>query len=94
MSVLRTRGEVLPMKAAFVLIKCELGRLGDVADALIEMEGVSEVHSITGEYDLLVKIYAPTYDDFGDLIPDRVQKIPGVRQTDTLLAFRAFKPTA
>jgi DNA-binding Lrp family transcriptional regulator len=85
--------EVL-MKAAFVLVKCELGRLGDVADALIEMEGVSEVHSITGEYDLLVKIYAPTYEAFGDLIPDQVQKISGVRETDTLLAFRAFKPTA
>jgi DNA-binding Lrp family transcriptional regulator len=80
------------MKAAFVLVKCELGRIGDVADALIEMDGVSEVHSITGEHDLLVKIYAPTYDDFGDLIPDRVQKIPGVRETETFLAFRAFKP--
>ncbi len=82
------------MKAAFVLVKCELGRIGDVADALIEMEGVSEVHSITGEHDLLVKIYAPTYEDFGDLIPDHVQKIPGVQHTTTLLAFRAFKPTA
>lgn len=82
------------MKAAFILVKCELGRLGDVADALIEMDGVSEVHSVTGEYDLLVKVYAPTYDDFGDLIPDHVQKIPGVRATATLLAFRAFKPAA
>ena len=81
------------MKAAFVLVKCELGRIGEVADELIEMEGVSEVHSITGEHDLLVKIYAPTYDDFGDLIPDRVQKIPGVRDTETFLAFRAFKPS-
>lgn len=80
------------MKAAFVLVKCELGRIGEVADELIEMEGVSEVHSITGEHDLLVKIYAPTYEDFGDLIPDRVQKIPGVRDTETFLAFRAFKP--
>jgi hypothetical protein len=41
-----------------------------------------------------VKIYAPTYDDFGDLIPDRVQKIPGIRDTATLLAFRAFKPAS
>lgn len=82
------------MKAAFILVKCELGRMHDVADALIEMEGVSEVHSITGEWDLLVKVYAPTYDDFGDLIPDHVQKIPGVKDTETLLAFRAFKPAA
>ncbi len=82
------------MKAAFVLVKCELGRLEQVANALMELEGVSEVHSITGVYDLLVKLYAPTYEDFGDLIPDHVQKVPGVRDTTTLLAFRAFKPTA
>lgn len=82
------------MKAAFVLVKCELGRLEEVANALMEIEGVSEVHSITGAYDLLVKLYAPTYDDFGDLIPDRLQKVAGIRDTTTLLAFRAFKPTA
>ncbi len=79
------------MKAAFVLVKCELGRLGDVANALVEIEGVSEVHSITGEHDLLVKLYAPSYEDFGDLVPDQVQKVPGVMETVTLLAFRAFK---
>ncbi|HEX9049051.1 MAG TPA: Lrp/AsnC ligand binding domain-containing protein [Anaeromyxobacter sp.] len=82
------------MKAAFVLVKCELGRLEEVANALMELEGVSEIHSITGTYDLLVKLYATTYDAFGDLIPDQVQKVPGVRDTTTMLAFRAFKPTA
>ena len=60
------------MKAAFVLVKCDLGRLEEVANALMEIEGVSEVHSITGTYDLLVKLYATTYDDFGDLIPDKL----------------------
>jgi DNA-binding Lrp family transcriptional regulator len=82
------------MKAAFVLMKCELGKIEAVANQVIEMEGVSEVHSITGPFDLLVKLYAPTYEDFGDLIPDRIQKVPGVKETETLLAFRAFKPTA
>ena len=81
------------MKAAFVLVKCELGRIEEVANALMEIEGVSEIHSVTGDHDLLVKLYAPTYDDFGDLIPDRLQKVAGVRETVTLLAFRAFKPT-
>ncbi len=82
------------MKAAFVLVKCDLGRLEEVANTLMEIEGVSEVHSITGTYDLLVKLYAATYDDFGDLIPDILQKVRGIRDTTTMLAFRAFKPTA
>jgi DNA-binding Lrp family transcriptional regulator len=82
------------MKAAFVLVRCELGRVEDVAAGIMEIEGVSEVHSVTGPWDLLVKLYAPEYDAFGELIPDRLQKVPGIRDTETLLAFRAFKAGA
>ncbi len=81
------------MKAAFVMVKCELGRLEEVANAIMELDGVSEVHSVTGAWDLLVKLFAPSYEAFGDLIPDTLQKIPGIRDTETLLAFRAFKPS-
>ena len=80
------------MKSAFVLVKCELGRIEEVANLVMEIDGVSEVHSVTGPFDLLVKMYAPTYEDFGDLIPDLLQKVKGIRETETLLAFRAFKP--
>ncbi|HET8725329.1 MAG TPA: Lrp/AsnC ligand binding domain-containing protein [Anaeromyxobacteraceae bacterium] len=82
------------MRFAFVLLKVEPGRLEEVANAVMEIDGVSEVHSVTGPFDLLVKLYAPGYDDFGDLIPDRIQKVPGVRDTETMLAFRAFKAMA
>jgi DNA-binding Lrp family transcriptional regulator len=81
------------MKAAFVMVKCELGRLEEVANAIMELDGVSEVHSVTGSWDLLVKLFAPSYEAFGDLIPDLLQKVPGIRDTQTLLAFRAFKPS-
>jgi DNA-binding Lrp family transcriptional regulator len=79
------------MKAAFILVKCELGRVAEVAGELVELEGVSEVHSVTGPHDLLVKLYADGYERFGDLIPNRIQKVPGIRDTTTLLAFQAFK---
>lgn len=82
------------MKAAFVLVRCELGKIEQVANALMEIDGVSEVHSITGPWDLLVKLYAPDYDAFGDVIPGQLQRVPGIRETETLLAFRAFKPEA
>jgi DNA-binding Lrp family transcriptional regulator len=80
------------MKAAFVLVKCELGRVKEVARLLMEIEGVSEVHSITGPWDLIVKLYAGAVEDFGTLIPDQLQRVPGVKETETLLAFRAFEP--
>jgi DNA-binding Lrp family transcriptional regulator len=79
------------MTFAFVLVKCEPGHLEEVANAIMEIDGVSEVHSVTGPFDLLVKLYAPSYQAFGDLIPDRLQKVKGIRDTETLLAFRAFK---
>jgi DNA-binding Lrp family transcriptional regulator len=79
------------MRFAFVLLKTEPGRLEEVANAVMEIEGVSEVHSVTGPFDLLVKLYASSYDDFGDLIPGRLQAVKGIRETETLLAFRAFK---
>jgi len=82
------------MKSAFVLVKCELGLIEEVANLIMEIDGVSEVHSITGPFDLLVKLYAESYEAFGDLIPDKLQKVRGIRETETLLAFRAFKPTA
>jgi DNA-binding Lrp family transcriptional regulator len=82
------------MKAAFVLVKCAQGQVETVANHIMEIDGVSEVHSITGPWDLLVKLYAPEYDHFGELIPGRLQKVPGVRDTETLLAFRAFKAMA
>jgi DNA-binding Lrp family transcriptional regulator len=78
------------MKAAFVLAKCELGRVSEVARAIIEIDGVSEVHSITGEHDLLVKLYAEDYDHFGDLITQKLQRVQGLRETVTMLAYRAF----
>ncbi len=79
------------MTFAFVLVKCQPGSLEEVANAIMEIDGVSEVHSITGPFDLLVKLYAPSYEAFGDLIPDQLQKVKGIRDTETLLAFRAFK---
>lgn len=82
------------MKVAFVLVKCQLGQVERVANQVMEIDGVSEVHSVTGPWDLLVKLYAEDYDAFGDVIPGRVQKIGGVRDTETLLAFRAFKAEA
>ncbi len=82
------------MKVAFVLVKCQLGQVERVANQVMEIDGVSEVHSVTGPWDLLVKLYAEDYDAFGDVIPGRVQKIAGVRDTETLLAFRAFKAQA
>ena len=79
------------MKTIFVSIKCELGKAYQVADALIEnVEEVSEVHSVSGQYDLLIKCYLGDDIDIGHFVTERVQTMPGVKDTFTTIAFKAF----
>jgi len=79
------------MQTIFVMVKCELGRAYDVADALVQdLEQVSEVHSVSGQYDLLVKCYLPDTQDIGHFVTQSVQRLPGIRDTFTLTAYKAF----
>jgi len=79
------------MRTILVMIKSDLGRAYEVADAAVQtVEEVSEVHSISGQYDLLVKCYLPDERDVGHFVTERIQRLPGVKDTFTLIAFKAF----
>ena len=79
------------MRTIFVKIKCELGRAYQVADAVVQsVDEASEVHSTSGDYDLLVKCYLEDEDDVGRFVTERLQTLPGVKDTFTLIAFKAF----
>lgn len=79
------------MKTIFVMVKCELGRAYAVADtAVSDVEQVSEVYSISGQYDLLMKIYLPDPADIGHFVTERLQTLPDVKDTFTIIAFKAF----
>lgn len=74
----------------FVQIKCELGRAYAVADALARAEIASEIYSTAGDYDLLVKFYVEPSVDIGHFVNEKVQVIPGVQDTLTIITFKAF----
>ncbi|MCP1337614.1 Lrp/AsnC family transcriptional regulator [Futiania mangrovi] len=79
------------MKPVFVQIKCELGRAYAVADQLVqEVEQTSEVYSTSGHYDLLAKFYLGADEDIGRFVNEKVHPIPGVRDTFTIITFKAF----
>ena len=79
------------MQCLFVLLKCELGRAYDVADAAMqEIDAVSEVYSISGQYDLLMKVYLEDGDDIGRFVTNHMQTLDGVRDSFTLIAHKAF----
>ena len=78
------------MTPFFVLIKAQLGRAYDVASALADAEIASEIYSTAGDYDLLVKFYIDRDDDIGHFVNERVQLIPGIQDTKTIITFKAF----
>ena len=78
------------MQTFFVQIKCALGRTYDVASALAEAEIASEIYSTAGDFDLLVKFYVEPSTDIGHFIAEKVQIIPGIADTRTIITFKAF----
>ncbi len=79
------------MQTIFVMTKCELGKAYEVADELVQNFGeVSEVHSTSGQYDLLVKCYLPQDADIGHFVTEKLQRLPGIADTFTIIAFKAF----
>ena len=79
------------MQTLFVQVKCELGRVYHVAEQVIEsVDKVSEIHSTSGQFDLLIKCYLDDEEDIGRFISDKIQPIDGVRDTYTIITFKAF----
>jgi len=77
------------MQTIFVMVKCDLGRAYEVADAAVQtVDEVSEVHSTSGQYDLLVKCFLADGQDIGRFVTDRLQTLPGVKDTFTIIAFK------
>ena len=74
----------------FVQIKCQLGKSYDVANRLADAEIASEIYSTAGDYDLLVKFYVPDGTDIGHFVNEKVQVIPGIQETHTVITFKAF----
>ncbi len=78
------------MKAFFVQIKCELGKSYTVATAIADAEIASEIYSTAGAYDLMVKFYLEDDQDIGHFVSDKLQPILGIKDTTTIITFRAF----
>lgn len=79
------------MKPLFVRIKCELGATFDVANVILDdIAETSEVYSTSGEYDLLAKFYLPDTLSAGRFVAETLQKVQGIRDTYTIIAFRVY----
>ncbi|HEY2508534.1 MAG TPA: Lrp/AsnC ligand binding domain-containing protein [Streptosporangiaceae bacterium] len=78
------------MVTAIVLIKADVAAIPETAEAIVQIPQVSEVYSVTGEFDLVAMVRVREHDELGDVIPGRLNKVPGVTHTETHIAFRAY----
>lgn len=78
------------MITAIVMVQAEVDQIPEVAEALAELDGVSEVYSVTGDAALIAMVRVRQHEELADVIAGRVNKVPGVRGTSTHIAFRTY----
>jgi DNA-binding Lrp family transcriptional regulator len=75
---------------AIVLLKAEIHRIPEVAETIAQLPSVSEVYSITGDYDLLAVIRVRSHEELADVIPGGLNRVEGITATQTHVAFRTY----
>jgi DNA-binding Lrp family transcriptional regulator len=75
---------------AIVLLKAEIHRIPEVAETIAQLPSVSEVYSITGDYDLLAIIRVRSHEELADVIPGGLNRVEGITATQTHVAFRTY----
>jgi len=75
---------------AIVMINAATDSIPEVAQGIADLDGISEVYSVAGHFDLIAVVRVKSYDEVADVIAARLSKVPGVRDTETHIAFRAY----
>lgn len=78
------------MVTAIVMIKADIQLIPEVAESIAQIAAVSEVYSVTGDFDLVAIVRVRSHEELADVIPGNLNKITGVRETQTHIAFRAY----
>jgi DNA-binding Lrp family transcriptional regulator len=75
---------------AIVLIHVAADRIPEAAQAIADLDGVSEVYSCAGDVDLIAVVKVAEHEQLADVIAGHLSKVDGVRRTDTHIAFRSY----
>lgn len=78
------------MVNAVVLLKVERDRINAVAQQLVDIDGVSEVYSVAGRYDLVAILRAKDDDQFAAIVTEGMLQVEGITSSETLIAFRVL----
>lgn len=78
------------MITAIVMVHADAERIPETAQAIADLEGVSEVYSCAGDVDLVAMVRVREHEELADVIAGRLSRVPGVRSTATHIAFRSY----
>lgn len=78
------------MITAIVNINAAVDRIPEVAQAIADLPGVTEVYSVAGDVDLVAMVRVRRHEELADVIAGRLNKVDGILSTQTLIAFQAY----
>ena len=78
------------MITAIVNVNAAVDRIPEVAQAIADLDGVTEVYSVAGDVDLVAMVRVRRHEELADVIAGRLNKVAGVLSTQTLIAFQAY----
>ena len=78
------------MVSSVVLLRIKHGRINEVAERLAALEGISEVYSVAGRYDLVAIVRVRDNEGLAELVTEKMLHIKGIVDSETLIAFRVF----
>ena len=78
------------MVTSIILMNVERTKINEVAEQLKELPGISEVYSVSGNYDLVAIVRVATNDELADLVTKRMQILQAIVKTETMLAFKTY----
>lgn len=78
------------MVSSVILIECEKGKINSVAEALSDLNGITEVYSVAGRVDLVAIVRVNETEALASIVTEHMLKIPGITRTETLIAFRVY----
>ena len=78
------------MVAAVVLLRSARDVIPEVAQAVAEIDGVAEVYSVSGEWDLVAIVRVPEWEQIATVVAENLSKVKGLTSSQTLIAFRVY----
>ncbi|HUG83665.1 MAG TPA: Lrp/AsnC ligand binding domain-containing protein [Euzebya sp.] len=81
------------MITSIVLLHVDVARIPETATELANIDRVSEVYSVTGDWELVAMVRVRTHDEIAEVVTNKIAKVPGITGTHTMIAFRAYAST-